>query len=702
MSAYPSKSGAILRRIALAICILLSVVSESAAQDTVRVMFYNVLNFPSGGAVNRQDTMERIFQYAQPDILLVCELESASGANDILSALQNSVAPDFQRATYVENQSSSNNLQNMLYYRSSKLSLTGQDEVLTDLRDINEYSLTFIEDGASIPMDLYASHLKASDGSTNEARRKLAIDNLKAHLASINENRYRVFAGDFNMYRSSEDGYQELINGSSWNFDDPINTPGNWHNNSAYASIHSQSTRSTSFGSGVSGGMDDRFDFIMLSEEVTADTGAVRYLSGSYETIGQDGNHFNQSINDGFNGSAPASVISALYQSSDHCPIMLDLLIDAPTVVDTGGTGTDPTGCNELFFFAYLEGSSNNKAFGIYNPGDAAVDMAGYAVSNYNNGSAIPNGTENLSGTIPAGGTYTLVNSSAEAGLLALADITSTTTLINGDDAVALSKDGIIIDQIGEIGVDPGTSWPVGSGSTQNHTLIRMPDITEGTTNWTIGATQWIVLPEDYFPALTAHTFTGACAVDSCSTTTAPTGLYSTIEATGIALSWDDLPGAQKCEIQGRPLGAPSFSKIRVNVPPFEAFVDQSKLSPGSTYEWAVRCACNLSPLEVTPLGDLTTFTWPTPRLEQSTELGLFPNPVHRQIQIDLPPESSQLSILSITGKIMWRGDYCDRSNLAEIQEQVSLDVTDWPEGLYTVIWQSGAESHLGKFTVLH
>ena len=138
--------------------------------------------------------MERIFQYAQPDILLVCELESASGANDILSALQNSVAPDFQRATYVENQSSSNNLQNMLYYRSSKLSLTGQDEVLTDLRDINEYSLTFTKDGASIPMDLYASHLKASDGSTNETRRKLAIDNLKAHLASINENRYRVFA----------------------------------------------------------------------------------------------------------------------------------------------------------------------------------------------------------------------------------------------------------------------------------------------------------------------------------------------------------------------------------------------------------------------------------------------------------------------------------------------------------------------------
>ena len=665
-------------------------------------MFYNVLNFPSGGAVNRQDTMERIFQYAQPDILLVCELESASGANDILTALQNSVAPDFQRAAYVDNQSSSNNLQNMLYYRSSRLSLAGQDEVLTDLRDINEYSLTFIEDGASIPMDLYVAHLKASDGSTNQARRKLAIDNLKAHLASINENRYRVLAGDFNMYRSSEDGYQELINGSSWNFDDPINTPGSWHNNSAYASIHSQSTRSTSFGTGASGGMDDRFDFIMLSEEVTADTGAVRYLSGSYETVGQDGNHFNQAINDGFNGSAPADVISALYQSSDHCPIVLDLLLDAPTVIDTGGTGTDPTGCTELFFSEYLEGSGNNKAFEIYNPGDAEVDLTGYAVSNYNGGATIPNGTENLSGMIPAGGTYTLVNGSADAGLLAVADIISTTTFINGDDAVALSKDGIIIDQIGEIGVDPGSSWPVGSGSTQNNTLIRMPDITEGTTNWTIGATQWIVQPEDFFSDFGTHTFTGTCAVDSCSTTDAPTGLNSTIEATGVALSWDDLPGAQKCEVQGRPLGAPSFSKIRVDVPPYEAFVDQSRLSPGTTYEWAVRCACSLSPLEVTPLSGLTTFTWPAPRLETSSELGLFPNPAHSQIKLDLPAESGQLSILSITGKIMWRSNYSDVSSLNRMQQQVSLDVTDWPEGLYTVIWQSGAGPHLGKFTVLH
>lgn len=36
----------------------------------------------------------------------------------------------------------------------------------------------------------------------------------------------------------------------------------------------------------------------------------------------------------------------------------------------------------------------------------------------------------------------------------------SSIAFFNGDDAVVLRQDGIIVDAIGEVGVDPGSAWP--------------------------------------------------------------------------------------------------------------------------------------------------------------------------------------------------------------------------------------------------
>ena len=49
----------------------------------------------------------------------------------------------------------------------------------------------------------------------------------------------------------------------------------------------------------VHGGMDDRFDFIFVSEDLISGEDGVLYLENSYLAEGQDGNHFNQSVNDG-------------------------------------------------------------------------------------------------------------------------------------------------------------------------------------------------------------------------------------------------------------------------------------------------------------------------------------------------------------------------------------------------------------------
>ncbi|MBI1193585.1 MAG: T9SS type A sorting domain-containing protein [Bacteroidetes bacterium] len=675
------------------------------AQDTLKVMYYNLLNFPDGGAVNRQDTMERIFDYVRPDVLFVCELNSVSGANELLATLNGLGAGPYQRANYVANQSSENNLQNMCFYRSDKLSLLGQDEILTGLRDINEYELFQVDGltGDTVFIDFYVAHLKAAAGGTNEAEREAAILNLKAHLNTRPPGRNVVFGGDLNFYDSFENGYQALLNNPPVLFEDPINRPGSWSNNIAFDDIHTQSTRSTSFGGGASGGLDDRFDIILLSENILDATGNVRYNSGSYKAIGNDGAHFNQSVNNGVNNSAPPAVISALYQSSDHLPVVLELILNSePTVpVDTGG------GCGELFFSEYIEGSSNNKALELYNAGSETLDLSAYSIALYNNGSTTANSTLALVGLLAAGQTYQVVNSSANAALLALADATSGVTFYNGDDALALFRGSEVIDQIGIIGVDPGTNWVVGTGATSEYTLVRKPEVTAGQTDWALGAGEWLVFPQDDFSKFGSHS-ADPCEEPPvlCSPTSAPTGLASSVAPGGVSLSWDDLDGTVKCEVNGRPAGAPSFAKIRVNVPPYAAFVPAAQLNPGTTYEWKVRCACTLSPLVATPFSTLENFVWPTARIAEDAALTpnapigipvaeMFPNPAADVVHLRWSGVEPSLAwtLVDVQGKTV-------ASGLAD-QALQQVSIAHLPAGIYKLRSTGNFIKTLGTLVVL-
>ncbi|MBK7426640.1 MAG: lamin tail domain-containing protein [Saprospiraceae bacterium] len=142
--------------------------------------------------------------------------------------------------------------------------------------------------------------------------------------------------------------------------------------------------------------------------------------------------------------------------------------------------------CEELFFSEYIEGSGNNKCLEIFNPADAPVDLAAnnYQIKMYFNGSGAPGTTVNLTGAIAANGTYVVCSSSAAIEFRNLADQLNGQSWFNGDDAVALSKGGINIDIIGQIGTDPGTSWSGGSGvSTVDETIRRKPYITAGDPN---------------------------------------------------------------------------------------------------------------------------------------------------------------------------------------------------------------------------
>ncbi len=176
--------------------------------------------------------------------------------------------------------------------------------------------------------------------------------------------------------------------------------------------------------------------------------------------------------------------------------------------------------CTDLFFSEYIEGSSNNKALEIFNPTNAAIDMSNYEVHRFTNGATSASGTYDWpSGTmVAAGDVYVIGNSSAIAAITNESDTLNGATFFNGDDAIALINisSGDTLDIIGEIGVDPGTNWTVGSGATSEFTLVREAFVQEGETNWAVSTLTWQVFPQNMTDSLGAHSFT-SCAAVSCS-----------------------------------------------------------------------------------------------------------------------------------------------------------------------------------------
>jgi predicted extracellular nuclease len=175
----------------------------------------------------------------------------------------------------------------------------------------------------------------------------------------------------------------------------------------------------------------------------------------------------------------------------------------------------------DLFFSEYVEGSSNNKALEIYNPGPNAVNLAApdqaYGVRFYFNGSSSSATPINLTGTIPAGGTFVLAQSlqppqtPTDPAILAKAQQTSSVPWYNGDDAIVLFKGSTNsnVDVIGQIGVDPGTEWGTGLASTMDNTLRRKGAITAGDTDGSDAfdpALEWDGFATNAFDGLGAHT----------------------------------------------------------------------------------------------------------------------------------------------------------------------------------------------------
>lgn len=168
--------------------------------------------------------------------------------------------------------------------------------------------------------------------------------------------------------------------------------------------------------------------------------------------------------------------------------------------------------CTKLFISEYVEGSGNNKALEIYNPTINSVNLSGYKLIQYNNGSDTARFSFDLSGTIAAGGVYIIANSQAGAFIKDLADSATTNGVFgfNGNDVIALLNGTDTLDRIGQIG--DAADIIFGDSTGLNHTYVRQPSVQEGTTDWYIGNLQWIIFPRDTI-RLGNHTMNPCAAV---------------------------------------------------------------------------------------------------------------------------------------------------------------------------------------------
>jgi hypothetical protein len=196
--------------------------------------------------------------------------------------------------------------------------------------------------------------------------------------------------------------------------------------------------------------------------------------------------------------------------------------------------------CNELFLSEYCEGSGNNKALEIYNPGTTEVDLTKYRLTRWQNGLATwqSNYSDTLSGMLaannvivtvidrrnPAGtGPDTPVASAlqAKANLFLSKDYNRNFSMsFNGDDAMSLDKlvggAWVPVDIFGKIGERPVNAWTdsfpynlgIGLWLSANKTLIRKASVNKGVTTNPArfnAKAEWLIYPSNMWDSLGFH-----------------------------------------------------------------------------------------------------------------------------------------------------------------------------------------------------
>jgi endonuclease/exonuclease/phosphatase family metal-dependent hydrolase len=424
--------------------------------STVRVMTYNLLNFSDED--DREDDFIQVIDFIDPDLIIVEEVVGQTGYSKFRSDVLDNIGQDIWSSAPFTNQSAQQDI--ALYYHHDDFTFMSTNVVYTaqssGTRDVIEWVLVHVQSG--VEFKVYGAHFKASSGNSNAAQRLEEATVLRDYLNNLPQDSRFIVGGDFNIYsnNSSSEPAFEMLTGSSSNdigrLFDPIDRIGAWHNNSSYSDVHTQSTRTTSFGGGATGGLDDRFDWLFVSESLLNSGSSMYYEEESYTAFGNDGNHFNDPINQGENSEVSNEMANALHNASDHLPVYMDLYFDDLEYADIGIVIT------EVMVNPAAVSDSYGEWFEIYNTSDTAINIDGWSITDNNNDVHV------ISSDTPViSNEYFVLGRNSDSSLNGGLDIDyeyNGLSFSNNTDALILSNN---LDEIVDE-VYYNSSWPFSSG----------------------------------------------------------------------------------------------------------------------------------------------------------------------------------------------------------------------------------------------
>jgi hypothetical protein len=327
----------------------------SVASAQLRVATWNVSTYTSGRTAEMQTAVYGVFQgrSMSPDVLIGQEYVSAAAVTVYLSILNTAPGSpgDWGAAPFFNG----NDTDNAFFYRTSKVQFlaatvvsVGSGGLSNHPRDVTRYDVRPVGyTGAGATLACYSTHMKAGSSTDDQNQRLIEANAIRANSQGLNAAWNYILAGDFNIQSSNQAAYQSLLSTSpsAGRFVDPIATPGSWNNSSTYRFVHTQSPGGLD--PGVTGGMDDRFDFILLSPSLANGSGfdyignaAAPYSTStwndpnhSYRCWGNDGTSFNDILTISGNAMVGSVIAQALHDapggdgSGGHLPVFLDLRV---------------------------------------------------------------------------------------------------------------------------------------------------------------------------------------------------------------------------------------------------------------------------------------------------------------------------------------------------------------------------------------
>lgn len=337
-------------------------ICEQSAFGQLRIVTYNTLDKPNSatddaffntifeaiGNTSTNGIAKRV------DIVAVQEQRTFGGATNTTSHMADLLNSLYGVSTYTWSLSATNigNDRVGFVYDTSSVQLLSQSNVTTGGPRPARLGI-FCPVGYTSSDSLlyvYSAHLKAGDNTSDEMTRNTETNSLNSDAAALGAGAHVIFAGDLNIYDESDQAYVNLT-GPGAVGNDPI-ALASWPTSGANSRYLTQSTRTGSLpDGGASGGLDDRFDHQVISDPLLDGEGlsylgptsvGLGALSHSYQSFGNDGVSYNQNINNTNVGrSQSPTVLDALYNFSDHLPVVADYQLPASMMATLGAVPTN-------------------------------------------------------------------------------------------------------------------------------------------------------------------------------------------------------------------------------------------------------------------------------------------------------------------------------------------------------------------------